>query len=263
MDLEGIMLSEISQTKTNTEWSHLYVKSTKAELREKRRVAWCLPGAGFLKSWPAGSAFLHTSHPPLFLPQSLPSLLSLQRFQIVQVARSNPSFLLVSREERPSLVLSRNCFFLLWSAPVIISMSLSPWFLSPKSPPGVQLALRTKAAATEGPWLFQLSSGGCAVSPSFCSEWRLADHGSCHPAIGRSHHLPFKHAKILQIPYVLDGPRGHHAKWNKSDKDKYWMISLICEIHKSWTQRKAQSSLMFTRGRGGVPGRCWSSGTDF
>ena len=46
MDLKGIMLSEISQRKTNTEWSHLYVKSTKAELKEKHRVAWCLPGAG-------------------------------------------------------------------------------------------------------------------------------------------------------------------------------------------------------------------------
>ena len=82
-----------------------------------------------------------------------------------------------------------------------------------------------------------LSSVGCAVSLSFCSEWGLAGHGSCHPAIKRSHRLPFKHAKILQIPYVLDGPRGHHAKWNKSEKDKYWMISLICGIHKSWTQK--------------------------
>ena len=194
-------------------------------------------GVGFLNSWPAGSAFLHTSHPPLFLPRSLSSLLSLQRFQIVQVARSNPSFLLVSREARPSLALSRNCFFLLWSAPFIISISLSPCRLSLKSPLGVQLVLLTKAAATEGPWLLQLSSVACAVSLSFCSEWGLAGHGSCHPAIKRSHHLPFKHAQILQIPYVLVGPRGHHAKWNKSEKDKYWMISLICGIHKSWTQK--------------------------
>ena len=29
MDLEGIMLSEISQTKTNTVWFHLYVESKK------------------------------------------------------------------------------------------------------------------------------------------------------------------------------------------------------------------------------------------
>ena len=29
MDLEGIMLSEISQKKTNTVWHHLYVESKK------------------------------------------------------------------------------------------------------------------------------------------------------------------------------------------------------------------------------------------
>ena len=29
MDLEGIMLSEVSQTKTNAVWYHLYVKSKK------------------------------------------------------------------------------------------------------------------------------------------------------------------------------------------------------------------------------------------
>ena len=29
MDLEGIMLSEMSQRKTNTVWSHLYVESKK------------------------------------------------------------------------------------------------------------------------------------------------------------------------------------------------------------------------------------------
>ena len=28
----------------------------------------------------------------------------------------------------------------------------------------------------------------------------------------------------------MDGPWGHYAKWNKSDKDKYYMISLICGI---------------------------------
>ena len=28
----------------------------------------------------------------------------------------------------------------------------------------------------------------------------------------------------------MDGPRVYHTKWNKSDKDKYYMISLICGI---------------------------------
>ena len=26
----------------------------------------------------------------------------------------------------------------------------------------------------------------------------------------------------------MDGPGGYYAKWNKSDKDKYSMLSLIC-----------------------------------
>ena len=28
----------------------------------------------------------------------------------------------------------------------------------------------------------------------------------------------------------LDGPWGHYVKWNKTDKDKYCMISPICGI---------------------------------
>ena len=35
----------------------------------------------------------------------------------------------------------------------------------------------------------------------------------------------------------MDGRWGHYAKWNKSgreaEKDKYYMISLICEISKT------------------------------
>ena len=36
MDLEGIMLSEISQTKTNTMWSHLYVESKTKQTKTPR-----------------------------------------------------------------------------------------------------------------------------------------------------------------------------------------------------------------------------------
>ena len=28
----------------------------------------------------------------------------------------------------------------------------------------------------------------------------------------------------------MDGPRSHDAKWKKSEKDKYHMISLMCGI---------------------------------
>ena len=30
----------------------------------------------------------------------------------------------------------------------------------------------------------------------------------------------------------MDGLKGHYTKWNKSEKDKYCMISLICGISK-------------------------------
>ena len=31
----------------------------------------------------------------------------------------------------------------------------------------------------------------------------------------------------------MDGPSGHYAKWNKSEKNGYYMISLICEYEKT------------------------------
>ena len=33
----------------------------------------------------------------------------------------------------------------------------------------------------------------------------------------------------------MDGPRDYHIKWNKSEKDKYRMMSLICGILKNDT----------------------------
>ena len=36
----------------------------------------------------------------------------------------------------------------------------------------------------------------------------------------------------------MDGSRGYYAKWNKSEKDKYHMISLICEIWKTSQMNK-------------------------
>ena len=34
----------------------------------------------------------------------------------------------------------------------------------------------------------------------------------------------------LAICDNMDEPRGYYAKWNKSEKDKYCMISLMCGI---------------------------------
>ena len=47
MDLEGMMLSEISQRRTITAWYHLYVKSKRKKPNSwKQRVEKWLPGAG-------------------------------------------------------------------------------------------------------------------------------------------------------------------------------------------------------------------------
>ena len=41
----------------------------------------------------------------------------------------------------------------------------------------------------------------------------------------------FSHKKEWNFTFCnnMDGPRGYHAKWNESDKEKH-MISLICGI---------------------------------
>ena len=38
MDIEGIMLSEISQKKTNAVWSHLYVESKQNKINKKTQI---------------------------------------------------------------------------------------------------------------------------------------------------------------------------------------------------------------------------------
>ena len=41
-----------------------------------------------------------------------------------------------------------------------------------------------------------------------------------------------KKNEILPIYSNTNGLREYHTKWNKSDKDKYYMTSLLCEILK-------------------------------
>ena len=50
MDLENIMLNEVSQRKTNTVSYHLYMKSKKPN-SQKPREEWWLPGAGNWGKW--------------------------------------------------------------------------------------------------------------------------------------------------------------------------------------------------------------------
>ena len=50
----------------------------------------------------------------------------------------------------------------------------------------------------------------------------------------------------LAICDNTDGPKEYYAKWNKSDKDKYCIISLICWIirgKKQKNKRKTEAEL--------------------
>ena len=39
-----------------------------------------------------------------------------------------------------------------------------------------------------------------------------------------------KKNEILPFVVTMDGPGAYYAKWNKSEKNKYHMISFICGI---------------------------------
>ena len=75
---------------------------------------------------------------------------------------------------------------------------------------------------------------------------------------GKVLHVHMEHDPTIKknkpaIRSNLDEPGGHHAKWNKPDKEK--QISLTCGIWKSQTQ-ETQSRMLVTRdwgrGRGNV-----------
>ena len=55
----------------------------------------------------------------------------------------------------------------------------------------------------------------------------------------------------------MDRPRDYPTKWSKSDKDKYYMISLVCEIwkknrneliYKTETDTDFENKLVVTKG---------------
>ena len=57
MDLEGIMLSEIGQRKTNAVWFHLYVETkkkahkTETDSKTQGMIWWLSEGSGWGKGW--------------------------------------------------------------------------------------------------------------------------------------------------------------------------------------------------------------------
>ena len=70
----------------------------------------------------------------------------------------------------------------------------------------------------------------------------------------------------------MNGPRDHHMKWNKSDKDNHHMILLTCGILKMMQRKKndakenknrnrcpdIENKLMLTKGNSGE----WKGGID-
>ena len=64
------------------------------------------------------------------------------------------------------------------------------------------------------------------ICPS-TDEWIKKNVAHIHNEV-----LAIKNNEIMPICRNMDGPRDHHTKWSKSDKDKYYMISLICGVSK-------------------------------
>ena len=58
-------------------------------------------------------------------------------------------------------------------------------------------------------------------------------------------------------------PKGIRLSEVKSDRERQILNDLTYMWNPQKLNSKAQSSLMVTRGWGGEPGRCWSSGTNF
>ena len=44
------------------------------------------------------------------------------------------------------------------------------------------------------------------------------------------YYLRLQKKKRNPVTCNMDKPRGHYAQWNKSEKDKYYMVSLIYGI---------------------------------
>ena len=55
----------------------------------------------------------------------------------------------------------------------------------------------------------------------------------------------------------MDGPRRYYAKWNKLEKDKYCMISLVCGILNEQTTKQKQSFRYGEQTGGCQRGRDW------
>ena len=69
-------------------------------------------------------------------------------------------------------------------------------------------------------------------------QWMNTEVVMCDIYIYKENGKLFSH-KEKGDPAICDNmnrPQGHYAKWNKLEKDKYHMISLICGIKKNQNQ---------------------------
>ena len=77
---------------------------------------------------------------------------------------------------------------------------------------------------------------------------------------------PLKRMKA--ICSTMDGPRDYHTKGSKSEKDRYYTISFICDlkygtnepIYKTKTDSQTQRDLCLPRGKGMGGGMDWVVG---
>ena len=79
------------------------------------------------------------------------------------------------------------------------------------------------------------------------------------------HRLSHKKERNSAICNKLDGPKDYHTKWNKKEKDRYHMISLICRIQKNDTNeliyktktdsQTLKTNLWLPKGKGREEGR--------
>ena len=65
----------------------------------------------------------------------------------------------------------------------------------------------------------------------------------------------------LAICDNMDGPRGYYTKWNKSEKDKYFMISLKCgqmnKLNKTVIDKEKKRVVYRWQGSGGKKRNRW------
>ena len=107
------------------------------------------------------------------------------------------------------------------------SCPLSQWCHPTTSSSVVPFSSHSQSFPTWGS--FQMSqlfaSGGQSIGVSALTSVLSMNTQDCNP-LG----WPLKKEQNFVICRNMDRPGGHYTTWNKSDKDKYSMLFLICEI---------------------------------